>query len=136
MLEETPLAAVLLAPFDSLYAASKAFVLSFSKAIGEELKGTGVTVTTLCPGPTKTEFAERAGMTDVKIFSGRLTSAQEVASVGYKAMMAGQPTIIVGLANRLQVWSMRFSPRSMVTKVAKGLMSRRTQQLRSAAQRA
>jgi short-subunit dehydrogenase len=71
-------------------------------------------------------------MTDVKIFSGRLTSAQEVAPLGYKAMMAGQPTVIVDLANRLQVWSMRFSPRSMVKRVAKGLMSRRTQQLRSA----
>jgi uncharacterized protein len=70
------------APFDSLYAGSKAFVLSFSEAIGEELKGSGVTGTTLCPGPTKTEFAERASMTDVKMFSGRLTSAQEVASVG------------------------------------------------------
>ena len=124
------------APFDSLYAASKAFVLSFSEAIGEELRGTGVTVTTLCPGPTKTEFAERAGMTDVKIFSGQLTRPQEVASVGYKAMMAGQATVIVGLANRLTVWSMRFSPRSVVTKVAKGLMSRKAQQLRGTAQRA
>ncbi|HEY4046149.1 MAG TPA: SDR family oxidoreductase [Acidobacteriaceae bacterium] len=124
------------APFDSLYAASKAFVLSFSEAIGEELKGTGVTVTTLCPGPTQTEFAERAGMGDVKIFSGRLMSAQKVASIGYKAMIAGGTTVIVGLANRLQVWSMRFAPRSMVTKVAKGLMSRRRASLRADAQRA
>jgi short-subunit dehydrogenase len=124
------------APFDSLYAASKAFVLSFSEAVGEELKGTGVTVTTLCPGPTKTEFAERAGMTDVKIFNGQLTSPQEVASVGYKAMIAGHATVIVGLANRLQVWSMRFSPRSVVTQVAKSLMSRQPQQLRDTAQRA
>jgi uncharacterized protein len=74
-------------------------------------------------------------MTDVKIFGGRLTSAQEVAAVGYRAMIAGRPTVIVGLANRLQVWSMRFSPRSGVTKVAKGMMSRRTRQVRPTAQR-
>jgi short-subunit dehydrogenase len=123
------------APFDSLYAASKAFVLSFSEAIGEELKGTGVSVTTLCPGPTKTEFAERAGMTDVKVFGGRLASAQEVALIGYKAMMAGKSTVIVGLVNRLQVWSMQFSPRSIVTKVARGLMSRQGEQLRGTEQR-
>jgi len=124
------------APFDSLYAASKAFVLSFSEALGEELRGLGVTVTTLCPGPTQTEFAERSGMTDTKIFKGRLANAQEVAAIGYKAMMAGQAIVIVGLANRLLVLSMRLSPRSMVTKIAKGLMSKQAQHLKSTPQRA
>lgn len=112
------------APLDSLYAASKAFVLSFSEAIAEELKGTGVTVTVLCPGPTQTEFAARAGMSDTKIFSGRLMSVQQVASIGYRALMRGQTTVVTGLANKIQIWSMRFAPRSFVRRIAKGLMSR------------
>jgi short-subunit dehydrogenase len=113
------------APFDSLYAASKAFVLSFSEAVAEELKGTGVSVTVLCPGPTRTEFAAAAGMSDTKIFSGRLMSAEEVVSIGYSALMRGQTTVIAGLANKIQVWSMRFAPRALVARIAKGLMSRR-----------
>ena len=118
------------APFDSLYAASKAFVLSFSEAIAEELRGTGVTVTVLCPGPTRTEFAARAGMADTKIFSGPLMSAQQVASIGYNALVRGQTTVITGFANKLLVWSMRLSPRAMVVRIAKGLMSRRPVALR------
>jgi short-subunit dehydrogenase len=112
------------APLDSLYAASKAFILSFSEAIAEELKGTGVNVTVLCPGPTSTEFARRAGMSDTKIFSGRLMSARDVAESGYRAMMRGQTTVVPGFGNKLQVWSMRLAPRSMVARIAKGLMSR------------
>jgi short-subunit dehydrogenase len=119
------------APLDSLYAASKAFILSFSEAIAEEFKGTGVSVTVLCPGPTSTEFAAAAGMSDTTIFSGRLMSAKEVVSIGYAALMRGQTTVITGLANKLQVWSMRFAPRAFVVRVAKGLMSRQTPSLRS-----
>jgi short-subunit dehydrogenase len=110
------------APLDSLYAASKAFVLSFSEALAEELKGTGVAVTVLCPGPTETEFAASAGMLETKIFSGRLMPAQKVAAIGYRAMMRGQTTVIAGLANQFQILSMRFAPRALVAKVAKGLM--------------
>lgn len=124
------------APLDSLYAASKAFVLSFSEALAEELRGTGVTVTVLCPGPTRTEFADAAGMSDTKIFSGRLMSAQQVAAIGYGAMMRGRTTVVAGLANQLQVWSMRFAPRALVARVAKGLMSRRLVGLRAGARHA
>jgi uncharacterized protein len=123
------------APLDSLYAASKAFVLSFSEAIAEELKGTGVTVTVLCPGPTQTEFAIRANMSDTKIFSGRLMSAQQVASIGYRALMCGDTTVVTGLANKIQVWSMRFAPRSFVRRIAKGLMSRQPAALEAHAPR-
>jgi uncharacterized protein len=113
------------APLDGLYAASKAFVLSFSEAIAEELKGTGVTVTALCPGPTQTEFAAKAAMTDTKIFSGRLMSAQQVVSIGYQGLMRDEAVVVPGWANNFQVWSMRFAPRSLVRQVAKGLMSRK-----------
>lgn len=114
------------APLDSVYCATKAYVLSFSEAIAEELKGTGVTVTALCPGPTATEFAERAQMTGTKIFNGRLMSAKDVASVGLNALMRKKTIVVTGLANRAMVFSIRFSPRSLVTKIAKGMLSRHT----------
>lgn len=109
---------------DAVYCATKAYVLSFSEAIAEELKGTGVTVTALCPGPTKTKFAERAEMADTKIFQGSLSSAAEVAQAGYRAMMQGRTTVVVGLNNELMIFSLRFSPRSLVTKIGKSLLSR------------
>ncbi len=124
------------APFGSLYAASKAFVLSFSEALAEELRGTGVTVTALCPGPTRTEFAERAGMTNTKIFRGRVMSAQQVVSIGYRALMAGRTTVITGLGNNLMVWGMRFAPRALVARIAKGMMSREAPLLRAETHRA
>lgn len=111
-------------PLDAVYCASKAYVLSFSEAIAEEVRGTGVSVTTLCPGPTKTGFAERADMTDTKIFQGRLSSASEVAQEGYRALMRERRTVVVGLANKLLVFSLRFSPRNLVARVAKSLLSR------------
>jgi len=114
------------APLDSIYAATKAYVLSFSEAIAEELRGSGVIVTALCPGPTQTEFAERARMTDTKIFRGRLMSAREVASIGYNALLRGERTVVPGLANKALVLSIRFSPRNLVAKIAKKLMTRQT----------
>lgn len=121
------------APFVSVYGATKAFVLSFSEAIAEELRGTGVTVTALCPGPTESEFAERAAMLDTKIFRGRLMSARQVATIGYKALMRGRTTVVTGLANQVLVWSMRLSPRAMVARIAKGLMSKQVPALTAGA---
>ena len=109
---------------DAVYCATKAYVLSFSEAIAKELKGTGVTVTALCPGPTKTEFAERAKMADTKIFQGSLSSAAEVARTGYRALMQGRTSVVVGLNNKLMIFSLRFSPRNLVTKIGKSLLSR------------
>jgi uncharacterized protein len=112
-------------PYSAVYSASKAYVLSFSEAIAEEVRGTAVSVTTLCPGPTKTEFAERAQMMNARIFQGRLSSAAEVAEAGYRALMRKRTTVVVGLANRLLVFSMRFSPRRLVTRVSKVLLGMR-----------
>ena len=120
------------APNVSVYAATKAFVLSFSEALSEEVKGTGVTVSVLCPGSTHTEFASRAGMLGTKIFSGKLMSAREVAEIGFDAMVRGRMTTITGLANKFQVWSMRFAPRSMVVKIAAGLLSQPNKSTHSA----
>ena len=90
-------------PYHATYAASKAFVQSFAEAIRHELKGTGVSVTSLMPGPTDTEFFARAGMEDTRIGSGPKDSADEVARDGYEALMAGKPHVVAGaLKNKVQ----------------------------------
>ena len=91
-------------PLNAVYCASKAFVLSFSEAVGAELAGSGVTVTALCPGATNTAFASRHGMQDVRIF--RKTMAPDhVAQIGYRALHSGYPLVVAGWSNRLQVLS-------------------------------
>lgn len=112
-------------PLVAVYCATKAYILSFSEALAEELKGTGVTVTTLCPGSTKSEFAQRANMLDVAIFQGKLMDAKEVAQIGYNALMRHKTTVVAGCANKLTVFSLRFTPRSRVAKMVKGMMSRK-----------
>jgi short-subunit dehydrogenase len=81
-------------PFQAVYNASKSFVQSLALALRNELKGTGVTVTSLMPGPTDTEFFERAGMLDTKVGSGSKDDAADVAREGFKAMMAGKERVI------------------------------------------
>lgn len=110
-------------PYSAVYCASKAYVLSFSEAIAEEVSGTGVSVTTLCPGPTQTQFAERAKMRNTKVFQGRLSSAVEVAEAGYRGLFHERTTVIVGLANKLLIFSLRFTPRNLITRIAKRLLS-------------
>ena len=110
-------------PFNALYCASKAFVLSFSEAVNEELLGSGITITTLCPGATRTNFALKAGMEHVRLFRMKQMSAEKVAHIGFKAMMQKKPIVIAGWMNRLQVFSIRLSPRWIVTKTSKALMS-------------
>lgn len=91
-------------PLNAVYCASKAFVLSFSEAVGAELAGSGVTVTALCPGATNTAFASRHGMQDVRIF--RKTMAPDHgAQIGYRALHSGYPLVVAGWSNRLQVLS-------------------------------
>jgi short-subunit dehydrogenase len=106
-------------PFMAVYYATKAFVLSFSEAIYEELRGTGVTVTCLCPGATETEFADRAGMRSSKLFQMRVMDARSVATQGYRGMLAGKPLVITGARNWLVAQSVRFSPRWLVRKIVR-----------------
>lgn len=108
-------------PLMAVYYASKAYVLSFSEAIAEELRGTGVTVTALLPGPTRTEFQARAEMEGSGLVRLGLASARSVAEVGYRAMEAGRVVVIPGLFNRMLALSVRVSPRSMVRRVVKRL---------------
>lgn len=112
-------------PLMSIYFATKAFVLFFSEAIANELKGTGVTVTALCPGATESGFQAAAAMEDSKLFKGKkIPSSKEVAAYGYKAMMKGKPVAIHGLKNYLLAQGARFSPRSVTVKVARWIQDK------------
>lgn len=108
-------------PFMAMYYASKAFVVSFSLAIANELKGTGVSVTVLCPGPTRTEFFQAAGIADGRLVQGPAMTAAAVAREGYAAMMAGKPEVIAGALNRWMIWLARLAPRSMLAGIARKL---------------
>jgi short-subunit dehydrogenase len=111
-------------PLMALYYATKAFVLSFSEAIANELEATGVTVTALCPGPTATEFQERGKMQDSGLVKGKkMMTARAVAEVGYRGLMAGKTIVIPGFQNKLMAQSLRVSPRSLVTKVVRRMMA-------------
>lgn len=113
-------------PLMAIYYATKAFVLSFSEAIANELEGTGVTVTALCPGPTATDFQERAQLQNSRLVKGKkIMDARTVAEAGYQALMAGKTLVIPGLANKLLAQSVRFSPRSMVTKIVRRMQEER-----------
>ena len=108
-------------PFMALYYASKAFVLSFSEALANEVQGTGVSVTVLCPGPTRTQFAQAAGIADSDLFHGSTMGAAEVARIGYRAMMAGKSSVIAGARNRWMIRGTRLVPRSFTAAEARKL---------------
>src|ERR1017187_2582683 len=101
-------------PFMAMYYASKAFLLSFSESIANEVKDTGVTVTVLCPGPTRTEFFEHAGIGGSKLLQSRVMTAADVASEGYRATVAGKTQVIAGARNRWLMRGVRIVPRGML----------------------
>lgn len=110
VLNVASLAAFYPGPLTACYNASKAFVVSFSQALSNELAGTGVTATCLCPGPTETRFAERAGLTRSKAFSANLMSAQAVAEEGFAALMAGKCLVVAGTTNKLRMLPISLMP--------------------------
>ena len=112
-------------PLMAVYYASKAYVISFSEALANELRGSGITVTCLCPGATDTEFQKRAGTEETLLFRGlRPMNAKTVAQDGYRALMKGKPLVISGLRNWLLAESLRVSPRRVVTAVSRRLIER------------
>lgn len=105
-------------PFMAVYYASKAYVLSFSEAIANELKGTGVTVTVLCPGPTDTGFAIAARMEHTRLFTfAKPDSATDVAHYGYEAMQNGKTVAIHGALNKILAFSVRTAPRKLLPSI-------------------
>ncbi len=111
-------------PLMAVYYATKAYVISFSEALANELRGSGVTVTCLCPGATDTEFQKRAGTEETLLFKLRPMTAKAVAQDGYRALMKGKPLVISGLKNWLLAESLRISPRRVVTAVSRRLIER------------
>jgi short-subunit dehydrogenase len=108
-------------PFMAVYYATKAYVISFSEALADELAGTGVKVTCLCPGPTATEFAETAHMGNALMFRLKTMTAQQVAWAGYCGFRRGKLLVVPGWMNYLGSMSIRFAPRSMARAVARRL---------------
>jgi short-subunit dehydrogenase len=103
--------------FQAVYNGSKAFVDSFAAALGNELKGSGVTVTCLKPGATDTNFFERAGMMDTKIGTARKDDPADVAKTGWDAMMKGQSSVVHGLMNKAQVLASGVLPESVTAEM-------------------
>ncbi len=108
-------------PYMAIYYATKAFVLSFTEAIAEELRHSGVTITALCPGPTRTEFQKRAGLQLSSMFQSRILpilDAATVARIGYEGFKNKRRIVIPGLSNKLQVFSVRLGSRRLVASLA------------------
>jgi len=107
-------------PLLAVYYATKAYVLSFSEALANELRHSGVSVTCFCPGATHTDFARRAGVENSRLFKkvGGMSS-QKVALDGYRAVMEGRTLAISGAHNWLVAQSTRFAPRKMITAISR-----------------
>ncbi len=111
-------------PLMANYYASKAYVLSFSEGLAEEVRSQGVSVTCLCPGATETPFFDRAKMDGVRLREGGMNaimSPEDVARIGYRAMNRGKTVVISGLMNKLLAFSVRLTPRAVIRKIAKYL---------------
>ncbi|HSO93428.1 MAG TPA: SDR family oxidoreductase [Candidatus Dormibacteraeota bacterium] len=111
-------------PLMAVYYASKAYVLSFSQALGNELTGTGVSVTALCPGITRTGFQAAGAMDDSRLVQGRMADAASVALAGYRGLMARKSVVIPGFANKLVPLAVRLAPRSVVTRMVRRAQER------------
>jgi len=112
-------------PLMAVYYATKAYVISFSEALTNELKGTGISVSCLCPGATATEFAARADMEGSRLFKLGAMRSIDVARAAYnKLLSGGKGLIIPGIKNKLMVQSLRISPRKLVTSIARYLQER------------
>ncbi|MBK0404479.1 SDR family oxidoreductase [Adhaeribacter sp. BT258] len=112
-------------PLMAVYFATKAFVLSFSEAIANELKARRVTVTALCPGPTATDFEKQANLGGSDLFAGKIATPQEVAEAGYEGLMAGKTVVIPGIKNKVLALSSRFAPRDLVTRIVRFMQEKR-----------
>ena len=113
-------------PLMAVYYATKAYVLSFSEAIANELQGSGVTVTAVCPGPTESGFQAAAGLEGSRLGAGRsFQTSRQVAEEAYDALIAGAPLVVTGLSNKLQVLAPRFLPRRMLASMVRAIQEKR-----------
>jgi short-subunit dehydrogenase len=111
-------------PGQAVYGASKAFVLSYGRALGAELRRTGVTVTTLCPGPVETGFAETAGISDDEAGEAlpriMWVPAVDVAKAAVEGLAAGRPVVIPGVANRAAAALGHLAPKALILPMMAG----------------
>jgi uncharacterized protein len=114
-------------PIMAVYYATKAYVLSFTEALASETAGTGVAVTALCPGPTRTGFQSRAGFKPIPLLKGPLfgNNAAEVARAGWEGLQRGRRVVVPGMTNKLLVQAERVTPRRVVTAVIRKLQESR-----------
>ncbi|HBF87681.1 MAG TPA: short-chain dehydrogenase [Bacteroidales bacterium] len=125
ILNVASVAAFMPGSYMTVYYATKAFVLSYTEGLAGELRGTGVCVSALCPGPTKTDFENKASLDGSDLFKKMpVASAESVAKIGYKRLQKGKVITITGFINKLSVLSVRFAPRclvrNLVRKIQKG----------------
>lgn len=114
-------------PLMSVYFATKAYVLSFSEAVAVEIKNTGVTLTVLCPGATKTDFLTKASLDESQHFKyKKMLRPEEVALSGYNAMKKGRVMVIPGLMNRMFTFVIKFLPRMLVTNIMYKIKKRKS----------
>jgi len=111
-------------PYMAVYYASKAYVLSLGEALADELRETGVTVTTLCPGSTATDFRRVAGQDGLRLLRIPGPDVEAVARAGYEGMWRGKRLVVPGLINRIAAQAVRFGPRRLVTRVVRSANSR------------
>jgi len=110
-------------PLMAVYSATKSYVLSFTEALAEEVEGSGVQLTALCPGPTRTRFQETSDMRRSRLFmSGGVLEAETVARIGYEALMNGKRVVIPGFRNLFLTFGVRIMPRNWVTKIARKMI--------------
>jgi short-subunit dehydrogenase len=110
-------------PYEAVYAASKAYVLFFSEAIAEELAGSNVIVTALCPGATRTQFFERSSTQNFRVFEIGMMSPEQVAEIGYRALVAGKRSVVAGIMNKALVGSARVTPHRLLCKLVGSAIS-------------
>jgi short-subunit dehydrogenase len=112
-------------PIMAVYFATKAYVLSFSEAVNNEVSDKGVTITTLCPGATESGFQSAAAMEESNLVKGKkLPTSKEVAEYGYASMMKGKTVAIHGLMNWIMANSVRFVPRAIVVKLTRKIQGK------------
>jgi short-subunit dehydrogenase len=109
-------------PYNAVYCAAKSFVLSFSEAIAEEVSGSGVNITALCPGGTDTDFQDLSKRRKSIFFP--IMKASRVAKTGYKALMKGKRVVIPGMYNKIQVFLIRFIPRNLVSRLTRLMIAK------------
>lgn len=112
-------------PLSANYSASKAFVLSLTESVANEVRGTGVSVTALCPGATATDFFRKAKMDNQKVSeAGALMDAAKVAQIGYKALIRGKVFVVPGMQNWLLTQAPRLFPRRLITRITRSVLQK------------